>query len=243
MFNKTIAYSDKTLGWTSFFSFLPEWTTSLNNRFFSIKNGQLWLHNDHDNPVRNNFYGVQYNSKIVTVINDSNSDDKIFKTIVLEGNNPWNVTIETNLTNSTIKSTEFNKRESRFFAHTRKNEDESDLHDTAQGIGVIISSSSTIISFTFIPELVGFGEKLYQLNGPDHELIGTIINIDRNNNQIEVDSITTTPVNGYFSFSTKESRIEGSELRGYYAKITLENSSTDSVELFAIESNIIKSYV
>jgi hypothetical protein len=35
--------------------------------------------------------GVQYGSKITTVINEANSEDKIFKNIVLEGNKPWNV--------------------------------------------------------------------------------------------------------------------------------------------------------
>ena len=239
--SKTITYSDKVLGWTSFHSYIPDWITSLNNRLFTIKNGQLWLHNDNDNPVRNNFYGEQFNSKIVTVINDANSEDKIFKTIVLEGTHGWDVTIETNLTNSTIKATEFNRRESRFFAHTRKNENVADLHNSAQGIGVIISNSGLDISFNYVPESVSIGDTLYQLNGATNELIGTIEDIQ--GNTITVNTITTTPVNGYFSFSTKNARIEGGALRGYYAKITLENDSTEPVELFAIESNIVKSYV
>jgi hypothetical protein len=64
--------------------------TKLNNRFFSLK-WAIVLHNDETNPIRNNFYGVQYGSKITTVINEANSEDKIFKNIVLEGNKPWNV--------------------------------------------------------------------------------------------------------------------------------------------------------
>jgi hypothetical protein len=72
------------------------------------------LHNDETNPIRNNFYGVQYGSKITTVINEANSEDKIFKNIVLEGNKPWNVVIKTNLAESSIASSEFNARESRF---------------------------------------------------------------------------------------------------------------------------------
>jgi hypothetical protein len=239
----TITYSDKDKGWTSFHSFIPEWNTSLNNRFFTVKNGQLWLHNDNDNPVRNNFYHVQYSSKIVTVINDSNSDDKIFKTIVLEGNKPWDIEIETNLANSTIKTEEFNQRESRFFAHTRKNENENDLHDSAQGIGVINNNVGNVIFFNFIPDLICVGDKLYQLNNNSNEFIGNITDINHEQKQITVDVIVTTPINGFFSFSLKNSRIEGSEIRGYYALISLEYKDTEAVELFAIESNIIKSYV
>lgn len=242
MAKKTITYSEKVKGWTSFHSFIPDWIISLNNRFFSIKDGQLWLHNDNENPVRNNFYGEQFNSKIVTVINEANSEDKIFKTLVLEGNKSWDAAIETNYTNSTILKNEFNKRESRFFSHIRKNEDVNDLHGhAAQGIGVIVSSSGTTITFDFIPEMVGIDDALYQLNNDINELIGTIISI--NGSDIIVDSISTTPVNGFFSFSTKNARVEGSEIRGYYAKVTLENNDTDAVELFAIESNIVKSYV
>jgi hypothetical protein len=51
------------------------------------------------------------------------------------------------------------------------------------------------------------------------------------------------PKIGQFSFAKKNSRIEGGDIRGYYAEITLVNSNTSPVELFAIESNIIKSYV
>jgi hypothetical protein len=242
MAKKTISYSEKVKGWTSFHSFIPDWVTSLNNRFFSIKDGQLWLHNDNDNPIRNNFYGVQYNSKITTILNVESSEDKIFKTLVLEGNKSWEASIETNLANSTIKKDEFNKRESRFFSHIRKNENEEDFHgNSVQGIGVIVSSLSNVITFNEVSEMVSVGDKLYQLNGSANELIGEITDI--NGNEVTVDSITTTPVNGYFSFSTKNSRVEGSEIRGYYAKVVLENNDTDAVELFAIESNVIKSFV
>lgn len=51
------------------------------------------------------------------------------------------------------------------------------------------------------------------------------------------------PKIGAFSFAKKVSRIEGGDIRGYYSQITLVNSNTSAVELFAIESNVIKSYV
>jgi hypothetical protein len=51
------------------------------------------------------------------------------------------------------------------------------------------------------------------------------------------------PTIGTYSFSKKDPRVEGGDIRGYYALITLVNSNTSVVELHAIESNIIKSYV
>jgi len=55
--------------------------------------------------------------------------------------------------------------------------------------------------------------------------------------------VIVTPTIGLFSFAKKDSRIEGGDVRGYYAEVTLTNSSTDTVELFGVNSNIVKSGV
>ena len=237
----TLSYSDKSNGWTSFHSFVPDWMTKLNNRFFSIKDGQVWLHNDQDNPVRNNFYGVQYASKITPVFNDAPSDDKIFKNLVIEGTSPWKATIRTNYTQGEIQSTEFNKRESRWFAHTRKNEDASDYSGAVQGVGVIQSTTGLTITFSAIGPLVSIGDVLHQLNGSTDEVIGTITTI--NGNVVTVDAFTVAPAPGLFSFSKKDSRIEGAEIRGYFMEVELTNQDTADVELFSVSTNSIKSYV
>lgn len=242
MAQETISFSDKVDGWTSFHSFIPDGMASINNRFISIKNGQLWLHNDEINLVRNNFYGEQFDSKIVTVINEANSEDKIFKTLVLEGNNSWEANIKTNYTESNILKSEFNKRESRYFAHIRKHEDNNDFHgETAQGIGNILSVSGNVITYSNVSSNVNIGDRLFQLNGSINELIGMVS--DYSATTITVTTILITPVVGLFSFSGKEGRIEGAEIRGYFAEITLVNDDTTATELFAIESNIIKSFV
>ncbi|QRE03518.1 hypothetical protein [Flavobacterium psychrophilum] len=242
MAQETLSYSDNVSGWTAFHSYKPDMLCKLNNRFFSIKDGQLYLHNDRDNDIRNNFYGEQFNSKIVTIINESNSEDKIFKTLVLEGNKAWETKIRTNITESTIKKGEYNHRESRFFAHTRGNEIVGDLHgNMTQGIGVVVSSVGTTITYGSVSELINIGDSLFQLNGAANELIGTITS--KTDTTITVNAVITLPVNGYFSFATKNARVEGGNVRGYYAEISLENNDTDATELFSIESNIIKSYV
>jgi len=237
----TLSHSEKSEGWTSFWSYLPDGMIRVNNRFYTIKNGQLYLHNE-ETGVRNNFYGVQHSSKIVFYFNESNSEDKIFKNLVLEGNLPWNAIVTSNLSNSSITKEEFDQRESRHFAYMRKNENEEDLHgNSAQGIGVIASAAGTYIVFSFISEFVSIGDKLYQLNGNDPELIGVIEEVI--GFTIKVDAIVTTPLSGFYSFSKKDSRIEGGEVRGYYMEVELTNDDTEKVELFAVNTNAIKSYV
>jgi hypothetical protein len=239
MAQHTLSHSEKSKGWTSFWSFIPDFMLKLNNRFYSIKNGQLYLHNE-AGEASNTFYGTKYPSKISMVFNEANGEDKIFKTIVIEGNRPWNVAVNTNFANSTIKSTEFDQKESRHFGYIRKNENPNDFHgNTVQGIGVIQAVTGTQITFNAISNFVSTGDVLYQLNGSANEAIGTIISIT--NNIITVDTIITAPTIGFFSFSKKDPRIEGGEIRGYYMHVELENNDDEQVELFAVNTNAVKS--
>lgn len=50
-----------------------------------------------------------------------------------------------------------------------------------------------------------------------------------------------TPTVGLFSFSKKDSRIEGGEIRGYFMQVELENNDSEKVELFAVNTNAIQS--
>ena len=240
----TITHSEKNKGWTSFWEYFPDGFLNLNNKFLTIKNGQLWLQNDNTNEVKNNFYGEQKKTTIKTVFNDAMAEDKIFKTLVQESNEKWRAILKTNLTEGEIKQAEFNTRESRQFSFIRGNEASGNLHgNTAQGIGVIVSVATTNITYSTIPDLISIGDVLYQLNGSTQEIIGTITIINRNTNIITVNAITTTPVIGLYSFALKNSRVEGEEMRGYYMEVTLENEDTTDGELFAISTNSVKSYV
>ena len=81
--NSTISFTEKTNGWTSFKSFLPESGLSLNGTYYTFKNGEIWKHNI--NSVRNNFYNTQYESSVKFVFNDAPSIIKSFNTLSYEG--------------------------------------------------------------------------------------------------------------------------------------------------------------
>lgn len=240
----TISHSEKNKGWNSFWSYIPDLFLRLNNRFFTIKNGQLWIHNDVENPVRNNLYGTQYASSVKTVINDAMTEDKIFKTLVLESNQKWNATLVTNLTESSLTTSNFNTRESRQFSFIRGNERSGALTgNAAQGIGVASAVASNLVSFSTIPSLISVGDILFQLNGQSQEEIGEITAINTTNNTITIDIIVTDPEVGFYFFAKKDSRIEGEEVRGYYLEVELSNTNTEAGELFAVSTNSVKSYV
>ena len=81
--NKTVTYKETVSGWTTRASFLQENGISLNNKFYSFKDGNIWAH--YTNPLRNNFYGTQYNSSIKLLINDAPSVVKSFTALNYEG--------------------------------------------------------------------------------------------------------------------------------------------------------------
>ena len=86
----TLAFDETTQGFTSFFSYAPEQIISIKNKFFTMRNGQLWQHYS-TTANRGSFYGVTEPSKVVFVFNTNPSVSKIFNTINYEGSNGWQV--------------------------------------------------------------------------------------------------------------------------------------------------------
>lgn len=78
----TVSFKEDINGWTSRKSFLQEAGLSLNNVYYTLKDGQLW---SHDNETRNEFYGNPYNSSIKFIFNDAPNIVKSFKTLNYEG--------------------------------------------------------------------------------------------------------------------------------------------------------------
>jgi hypothetical protein len=239
----TLRFADRGegSGWTDFVTYYPELTLALGNRFYSLQDGQLWEHNDNSNPTRNEIYDRGLVSKITTVLNAENAEDKIFKNLILEGNEAWSVVMKTNLSTTTLAKDEFNARESKWFAHLRQNETIDNLKDRTQGIGNILGITGTSVRFKSLPTLVSVGESLYQLRNGSEELVGEISEIGENT--IKVASIVNTPSVGNFCFSVKNARIQGAEIRGYFAEVTLSTNSKNAAELYAIGSNVALSYV
>ena len=79
----TISYNELTQGWVSFKSFGPELGVSLNNQYYTFREGSIWKH--HINPLTNNFYGTQYYSDFTLMFNDQPGSVKSFNTINYEG--------------------------------------------------------------------------------------------------------------------------------------------------------------
>lgn len=267
MSNYTVTYSESSQGWPSFYSFLPDWMIGMNNYFYSFKGGNLYRHNV--NETRNNFYGTQYNSVLQSVFNDSPLENKLFKTINLEGDYPWNATMDTDIQNTGfVQVGWFEKKEASWYAFVR-NEGTTPAQPgeyalrSVNGIGrsTTITGTGAAVQVNFaigsnpidIGSIISIGDILYYNLPPSFGapiLFGKVTNIQVNYpgglNRITVD--TTIPgatipgiQNPYIMF-VKNSVAESHGVLGHYCVFTLENAQTVKVELFAVESEVMKSY-
>ena len=242
----TITYDDGLKGWTSFHSWIPDWMERLNNRFFTVKDGQLYLHNDEDNPIRNNFYGVQYPTNLTYIINTEPSIIKVAKTINIEGNKAFDVTIKSyindetdSVTQSTIDVTEFLNKEGKWYGYTRRNELSGD--NTAKdiyGIGSFVSTLGNVITMsTPIPlATISIGDEVRTSTGI---VVGTIVSYLGSEITLSAPPPVVAP--STFLIGAKDGRIEGSAIRGYNFEVTLTDDTTSRTELYAVSSEMFKS--
>lgn len=115
---QTLTYSRNVDGWTSFFSFAPDWMIGMNNYFYTMKEGNLYRHNV--NPVRCNFYNQQFSSSIKSVINESPLENKLFKTLEIEGDAAWSADVITDIqVGGHMDSAWFERKEQAWFSYIR----------------------------------------------------------------------------------------------------------------------------
>ena len=140
----TLSFTDKSeanSGWSSFYSYIPDYMVNMNNEFYTFKDGQLYIHNKPEG-VRNNFYGQQYNTEIEFLSNEGPSEVKIFKTIEIEGDSKeWDVTVATDIESGHVNKADFENKEGFKYSYIRRNaidEVKTELL-SVQGIGNLLS--------------------------------------------------------------------------------------------------------
>jgi len=261
--NYTLTYSESSKGFPSFYSFYPEWMTGMNNYFYSFKGGNLYRHNT--NEVRNNYYGVQYNSTITSVFNEQPLENKLFKTIALQSDAAWELTLDSDIqAGASIDNTWFEKKEGAWFAYIRNNGTvpadpaEYDMRSVS-GIGqsesVGVVGTFTTINFATsisIGSEISVGDMVYYSLAPYNTiaLAGQVsdinINLQSGTNNIVVNNSTSgasaIPIQNAYIMYIKNQQAESNGLLGHYCLFTATNSDTIATELFVVQSEVMKSY-
>ena len=261
----TLTYSEMVEGWVSFYSFIPDWMIGMNNYFYTFKGGNLYRHNI--NATRNNFYGVQYNSLIKSVFNDAPLENKLFKTVDIQGDDVWAATLMTDIQDTGfVQANWYDKKEQVYFAFVRNsgtspaNPSEYALRSLG-GIGrstsvFIVPPIAATINFDInisLGSIMSVGDYLYFAIPPNFNapiLAGQITNIIQNifigQNYVQIDTTIpgVSPIIGqtpYFLYM-KNSVAESHGVLGHYCVFTLTNSNSSKVELFQFQSEVMKSY-
>ena len=238
---KTITYSPSSEGWTSFWSYFPDWMDGMNNTFYSWKDGSLYQHDT--NATRNNFYGVQYDSEVTTLLNTDPTTVKMFKTLAVDSNEAWKAEISTDLNTGLIEADQFVDKEGHFFAYVRRLTGDQDYKAiSSQGVGECLTYSTGVLTFAYnIDTSISIGDTLFYFDNGTNALVAIGAITALTNNSITVATVLSAPSPGDFIAYTKNSVAESYGARGYYAEVKLTNDSTSEVELFEISSNVFKS--
>lgn len=264
----TLTYSEGAPGWVSFYSFYPDWMIGMNNYFYTFKGGDLYRHNV--NQSRNTFY-TPWNIKngtpnddffpttLQSVFNVSPLENKLFKTIDLQGDAAWGVSLQTDIqVSGFISANWFEKKEGTFFAFIRNNTAGELKLRSVNGIG---KSSSVVgglvINFPLnvsIGSIISIGDLLYFLDPPSYSgqplLAGRVsaITVDLPNgvNQLTINTtgLITFPIlfNNCFFLYVKNSIAESHGVLGHYCVFNLSNFDTNKIELFTVEADVMKSF-
>jgi hypothetical protein len=246
--NSTISFSESINGWVSKKSFIPEAGESIQNKYFTFKNGHIFEH--HAGSVCN-FYGSKVTPYVELILNESPANMKNFRTLNYEGDDGWTCpSVTTDQQNGAVDA--FINKENKYFNYIRgKGETTATIDFKAlntQGIGTyssVTGNSGNTITYVFennVPNDLQVGDTLYYLYPFTNVVtaIGTVTIVT--SNSVTAGYSTVPPISGsfspYFVFYVKNSRWETSGLLGYFATVKMQNTANTVKEIYAVGSEI-----
>lgn len=176
----TIVWDERVQGFTSFQTYSPDTSVSLNNKYYTFRRGVIWEHNVPD-VARNTFYDASQDSIVDVVFNDSPSDIKNFKTIGYEGTeSQWAATISTDQESTvsdsstipvtrtpsgTVEEGEFVTRQGKHFAYIRGNSEDVTNLDLnrldVQGLGPgTVNVGNDTLTLSVVPPELTAGDNI-----------------------------------------------------------------------------------
>ena len=266
MSNVTVTFSETSKGWPSFYTYYPDYIQGMNQFLYTFKGGNLYQHNS-DNVSRNNYYGVQGESKITSVFNESPLDNKKFKTLVLEGDDSWSAQLSTDLqTNGFINASYFEQKESDWFAFVRNNstnpagENQYAMRSlTGIGDSTTANNDATTATISFnlnLGSIISVGDQLFFADNTPPvttltpQFCGQITSVTYNpalnistvilDNQAQ--GAVPIPSQNFYFLYIKDAVAESQGVLGHYCLFELTNDSTVATELFAVKSEAFKRY-
>ena len=228
----TISFSESVNGWPSRKSFIPEAGISLNNMYYTFKDGKIF---SHDNETRNTFYSYTTNSQVTSFLNGNPGNIKNFRTLNYQGDSGWDASaagVTTNTDSGAVLS--FVEKEGKFYNYIQglNNTTKSSLDLKAlnvQGLGTPINISGNDATFSELNNALQVGDVVYNNS---NDIGRTVTSIS--GNTITLDGAPTNA----FNFFAKNNKFNTSGVLGYFLQVRLSNNSTNKKELYSVGSEV-----
>jgi len=246
----TAAYSMNDRVWTTLYSFVPERVDSVHSVMYTFKNGKIYKHDETAN--RNSWYGSEAVASVVEVVSNAEpSSIKTFESMSLEGNSPWSATVYTTDQTSTIAESSFSKKEGFYYSYIHGSTSSyastiSSVSSTSEifSLGEVASDVVNDTDVTFSTKIstsfpLGSTATLYGVSGAT--LISKAVSPVSVNGDTVVFSGNVSATAGDLLVVVGDSAIEGDQIRDYYMKVRIEKTTTEPIELFAINTIIADS--
>ena len=241
-----IAFDTQGQKWVTRYSYIPEGMERLKNKFFSFKNGNIYIH---DNGTNNTFYGSAEPSLIKIISNFNPSLVKTFDAISIEGNDTWSATLSNTDQNSSLATGDYAEKERSYYADIPRDTATSITANTTNitTLGTNATGSTNTITFpnriNRQPVPLGTSARVYKVDSSGNasdaasaaayassvtsttltlqDATGGAINADVSSGDTII--IQTTP------------KFDGDQLRDHYLIIELQNDNySEDVELYAV---------
>lgn len=229
--NGCLIFVEKAIGFTEYQTFEPDFMLSANNEFYSWKNGIMYQHNASE--TRNNFYGVQYESKLKFSVNHSFGSGKIFNALGIYSTHPWLAKLKTPSTAREIPKDSFDKQNEFWFSEIMGNTNDDIYNNSVFGLGSYPVSAG-VININFIPDGMCVGDKI--ISKDITFIANEIIGVSGNTITLQ-NNVTHTST---FLMYAKNQNIDGASIKGNIMEVELISDETEKVEIRAVKTEAIR---
>lgn len=248
----TIAFSEVANGWTSRFSYSPEWMTHINGRFYSFSGGNLYRHQDPNGSPTVYYNGGVSGSSVIVVSNNQPLEKKKFKAIGIDSTQKPTVSVLTNeLGIISVAPANLLLKEGMFFSDLKTSVSSPPDFNSRSVIGLGFATTATggaSKTWTFpagvISSMISTQDTLYYTTNPSVNTpspAGAITSITPTT--IVTSSNIPNAGGSYFIVIVKNQVAESQGILGDYAQITLSFGAGQlPFEMFAIEVDYMKSF-
>ncbi len=230
---KTLGFKEKVKGFPNFYTFEPDFMLNANNEVYAWEDGKMYILNA--SATRNNFFGVQYQSKIKFYVNHEFGVEKVFKALGLHSTHAWLVNLSTDLTSRQILKNSFTKIEDYWYSEIMGNTNSTTIVNSTFGLGTYAIVNGEIIT----------SKKASVLSVGDHIISSSLLFpankvLDIQDDKIVLEDLITTVAS--FLMYTKNQGIDGSSIRGDVMEVEMISDETEKVEIKAVSTEVSKSF-